>query len=408
MTNVIDKRFTQKDGAITNRRKFIDRYKQTFKEAVRDSVNKGSIKDFTFKGKKVSIKTKGDPLDIPNFEMDRENGIYEGVSVGNKKYQKGDRVKKPPQGGSGGKQGSAEGGQEDSFEFILTEKEFADLFFEDLELPDLIKKQFTGDVYEIQRAGFSNTGGPSSLSIKQTIIRAFMRRFALKKIQDKKDDKLIIEDDKIIVKPKKKISFLEDIDLKYNHRDKVILPSSRAVMFCLMDVSGSMGEEEKDIAKRFFILLNMFLKRNYDIVDVVFVRHAEWAEECTEEVFFHGRESGGTIISTGYEKIIEIVKKRYNPEVWNIYMSQASDGDNYEHDNDKVVTLLTKHLLPICQYYAYVEITGAWAAMRGQMSEIFQLLEKIGKAHKNLAVKNITSYKEIFDVFKSLFNKGKK
>jgi uncharacterized sporulation protein YeaH/YhbH (DUF444 family) len=403
MSHIVDKRFTIKDGSVVNRQKFIERYKNKIKEAVKNIINKESIKDFKFKDKKIKITTDDGSLDIPNFELDPENGVYSDISVGNKKYKKGQTVGKPPRGNGAGNKGSNKGGGEDGFEFVLTEQEFSDIFFEDLALPDLVKKQFTGDTYEIQRCGYSNSGGPSSLSIKQTIIRAFMRRFAIKKKIEKEGDKLIVEEGQIVVKKKKKISFLEDIDLKYNHKDRVELPSSKAVMFCLMDVSGSMGEKEKDISKRFFILLNMFLKRNYDIVDVVFVRHAEWAEECTEDVFFHGRESGGTVISSGYEKILDIVQQKYNPEQWNIYISQATDGDNFDSDNETMVNILTQHLLPICQYFAFVELRSG----RFQPSVLFGICENIAKQAKNFAICFIDDYPQIFEVFRSLFTKEK-
>lgn len=403
MSHIVDKRFTIKDGHVVNRQKFIDRYKAKIKDAIKKTLSGESIKDFKFKDKKIKIKTDGG-IDLPSLDYDYEEGVYDSVAVGNKTFKKGDKVKKPIKGSSS--QGSDSGGGKDEFEFMLTEQEFADLFFEDLELPDLVKKQFTGDVYEIQRAGYSNTGGPSSLSVRQTIIRAYMRRYALKKQDDKKDDKLILDGEKIVLKPKKKISFLEDTDLRYNHRDRVDVPASKAVMFCLMDISGSMGETEKDIAKRFFLLLSMFLQKNYDIVDIVFVRHAEWAEECTEEVFFHGKESGGTVISTGYAKILEIIQARYKVDSWNIYIAQASDGDNFEYDNANMTQLLTQHMLPLVQYFAYIEIKSGMFS-EDKPSELYQVFEKICGTTKNLSIRIIKDYKEIFEVFRSLFKKRK-
>lgn len=397
MSNIVDKRFIPKQGSVENRRKFIKRHKKAIKDAVREVVNKGSIKDFKMKDHKIKIKTG---TDLPGIDFDRSVGTHKGIATGNKTFRTGDKVDK--QNGGGGRPKASDGGEgQDSFEFLLTEKEFADLFFEDLELPELIKKNFLGDIFETQRQGFSNTGGPSSLSIKQTIIRALMRKIALTKKQEKEKDKLIVEDGQVIVKPKKKISFLEEVDLKFIYRDKVPVPASKAVMFCLMDVSGSMGEKEKDIAKRFYILLNMFLKRNYDMVDVVFVRHADWAEECDEKTFFYDRASGGTIISKGYEKIEEIIGARYNPEQWNIYIAQASDGDNFESDNRNLLGSL-KNLLKNAQYFAYLEILSPW---RDGDSDIYQLLSKLSKQVKNLAIRSVLDYNEIFEVFRSLFAK---
>ena len=128
-------------------------------------------------------------------------------------------------------------------------------------------------------------------------------------------------------------------------------------MFCLMDVSASMGEREKDLAKRFFILLHLFLKRKYDRVDIVFIRHTHEASEVDEQEFFYGKESGGTIVSSALKEMIEIREKRYPVADWNIYCAQASDGDNSGNDTDGCVELLDAR--PFCrstQYFAYIEI----------------------------------------------------
>lgn len=401
MATIVDKRFTSKDGAIGNRQKFIKRYKDKIKEAIKKNIQDQSIKDFKFKGQRVKIKGIDGDMDLPSPDLDPSNGVYEDVGVGNKQFNKGDLVDKPKKGQGQGSKGSPNGGSEDEYTFDLSEKEFMELFFEDLELPDMTKKNFLGDSYEIQRMGYSNNGGPSSLNLMQTMKRAIIRILALKKKNE--EDELIIHDGKVILKPKKKF-VLESTDLKYNYRDKVDLPVSKAVMFCLMDVSGSMGSTEKDIAKRFFILLNRFLRKNYTTVEVVFIRHAEWAEECSEDEFFYSRTSGGTIISTGYERIIEVIKQRYNHEQWNIYVAQATDGDNYDEDNNHMADLLTRYLLPVVQYFAFIEIGHA----RTMRSNVFDLLERISQSVKNLAVQGIKDYNEIIDVFRSLFAKEKK
>jgi uncharacterized sporulation protein YeaH/YhbH (DUF444 family) len=403
MVNIIDRRFTQKNESVEDRKRFIKRYKNHIKRAIRGAVAGESIKDFKFKDKKIKIKVEDmeDSLDIPSPTNNPDAGIYDYLHIGNEKYKKGNRVPRPKGILGRGKRGSKDGGGKDEFEFTLTEKEFSDLFFEDLELPDMVKKRFTGDSYEIRRCGYSNTGGPSSLNIKQTILRAFMRRYALKKKRDKDAEK---ELEGFILKNRKKIHFLEDVDLRYNYRDRVDIPSTKAVMFLLMDVSGSMGEREKDIAKRFFILMNMFLNRNYTTVDVVFVRHAEWADECDEQTFFYGQESGGTVISAGLEKIKEIINARYKPELWNIYIAQASDGDNWGQDNNLVMDLLTKTLLPITQYYSYIEIIPE---DENEGGEVYDLFKEISGGFKNLHARLITDYKDIFEAFRSLFKKDK-
>ena len=146
------------------------------------------------------------------------------------------------------------------------------------------------------------------------------------------------------------------IDIRFRDFQPQPEPNTKAVMFCLMDVSGSMGEREKDLAKRFFVLLHLFLKRRYDRIDVVFIRHTHEAQEVDEETFFYSRETGGTVVSSALDEMLKIVQDRYPADQWNIYAAQASDGDNYPGDGACCVSLLSEALMPLCQYYAYVEI----------------------------------------------------
>lgn len=391
---IIDKRFLPKNQSAGSRDKFIDRYKKEIKQRVKDIINQESIKD-VIKGEK-KIKIKKDNLDEPEFGFEQGTGKTEKVLIGNKKFNRGDKVPRPDGGGQskgGGKNGQ---GDEDDFEFILTEKEFSDLFFEDLELPDLTKNEFLGINWEIQHAGYSKSGGPSALNIKRTMLNALYRRLAIRGLRKTDDDN-----------SDRRIPFVDDVDLRYNFKEKLDIPATKAVMFLLMDVSGSMGSKQKDLAKRFYILLNMFLRRNYDIVDLVFIRHTETAQEVDENTFFYDRQSGGTIISSGYEKISEIIHSRYNPEQWNIYIAQASDGDNYEDDNDRMEEILLKNLLPNTQYMAYIDVQNEDYGFinSAHKSDAYTILSKVSKSHSNLQVREIKSYSEIINVFRSLFKK---
>jgi uncharacterized sporulation protein YeaH/YhbH (DUF444 family) len=407
MPLIIDKRFLPKGATIGSRQKFIDRYKGAIKQRIRDMIDKNSIKDFNKGSKKIKIKI--DDLDSPSFELDPTTGNKDHVLIGNKKFKKGDALQRPKKGGGqSGKKAGNSGGGDDGFEFTLTEEEFAQLFFEDLELPDLIKRQFSVDTFEIQPAGYSKSGGPSSLNVKKTILNSLGRRFIQRKkdqliaeLKDMETAENVDTNEKFVLVPKKKVQFIEEMDLRYNFRDKVEQPTTKAVMFCMLDVSGSMGEEEKDIAKRFFILLNLFLKRNYEQVDIVFIRHADTAEEVDEQKFFYDTWSGGTVISSGYEKIKEVMNTRYNPETWNVYIAQASDGDNFEYDNELMTDLLVNKILPNVQYMAYINI-----GERGYgNTEFLDILDKIASSSVNFKSKIVTSNKDIFEVFRSLFKR---
>ena len=151
---------------------------------------------------------------------------------------------------------------------------------------------------------------------------------------------------------------LDPIDLRYRSRVRVPVPTSKAVMFCLMDVSGSMDEARKDLSKRFFILLYLFLTRHYEA-------HRSWSSSATtrrrrrstRENFFHATETGGTVVSSALVLMDEIIRARYSPSSeWNIYGAQASDGDNWHHDSGRCRELLADKILPLCRYFAYVQV----------------------------------------------------
>jgi uncharacterized sporulation protein YeaH/YhbH (DUF444 family) len=179
-------------------------------------------------------------------------------------------------------------------------------------------------------------------------------------------------------------------------------------MFCLMDVSGSMTEAMKDLAKRFFLLLHVFLTRRYKTVQIVFIRHTSNAQEVDEDTFFHSRETGGTIVSTALEEMMRIVRERYSPDNWNIYAAQASDGDNYTEDSDRCSQLLGNEILPITQYFAYIEV-GAEATLRhgfpSPPTDLWRTYGQIAAQHRNFAMRKVADQTQIFPVFHELFAK---
>jgi uncharacterized sporulation protein YeaH/YhbH (DUF444 family) len=176
-----------------------------------------------------------------------------------------------------------------------------------------------------------------------------------------------------------------------------------------MDVSGSMTEAMKDLAKRFFMLLHVFLIRRYRHVDVVFIRHTSTAEEVDEETFFYSRETGGTVVSTALEKMLEISRTRYSTDRWNIYGAQASDGDNYGADSSRCVSLLGGEVLPLCQYFSYVEVgDGTSGSLTGlsRDSDLWRAYSEVAPAHAHFAMRRVGDPAQIFSVFHELFSKG--
>jgi uncharacterized sporulation protein YeaH/YhbH (DUF444 family) len=195
------------------------------------------------------------------------------------------------------------------------------------------------------------------------------------------------------------IPFIDTFDLRYNNRIKQPKPTTQAVMFCLMDVSGSMDEQRKDIAKRFFILLYLFLTRNYERIEVVFIRHHATAKEVDEEEFFHSRETGGTVVSSALKLMHEIIRERYPLTEWNIYAAQASDGDNWNNDSSACRDLLISKLMPCLQYFAYVEI------MPDAHQSLWQEYERVAETCGNFAMRQLEGPADIYPVFRELFRK---
>lgn len=418
---LIDRRKNGKGKSTDNRRRFVKRVKSQVREAIKDTIRDGSVGDIiNSKDKKVKIPGKG--LSQPTFHHDRKGGKKDWVSPGNKKFNQGDRHDRPPEGeGCSGRKGSPDGEGEDEFTFHLTKEEFLDLFFQDLELPDLVKKNITKvDEYENRRAGFSVDGNPSRLNILQSMKRAKGRRLGLRSVKRKKLDLLLEELEKLdplkdqerieelnneinVLKRKiKAVPFIDDMDLRYNRWEKVPIPSTQAVMFGLMDVSASMGEWEKEMAKRFFMLMLLFLHYNYERVDIVWIRHHTRAAEVNEDEFFHSHETGGTIVSSALQLMKEIISSRYPLNHWNIFGCQISDGDNWGHDNIEACDILRKYILPQCQYFAYVEVD---AYRNGGESDLWPAYEALKGEFKNLEMATIRDVTEIYPIFRSLFEK---
>ncbi|MGE8635162.1 MAG: YeaH/YhbH family protein, partial [Achromobacter piechaudii] len=347
-------------------------------------------------------------------------GDREMVHPGNREFAKGDTIDRP-QGGQGeGGSEPGEGESVDQFTFSLSRAEFLNLFFEDLELPHLARNQL-GEVSQKkwQRAGYTTTGSPSMLSISRTLKSSLARRVALnvKARADLEDaEKALAEaraagasaatiqtleqDVEDCRERLARVPFLDDLDLRYRNRVSVAIPMARAVMFCLMDVSGSMDEGKKDLAKRFFTLLYLFLSRKYEHVDLVFIRHTDNAEEVDEQTFFYDPKSGGTIVLSALELMREILEKRYPPSAWNVYAAQASDGDSFGADAGKSARFLAEHLLPSTRYFAYIEIPDSQEARKSSLwAEYEQKLEP------HFVMRRICDRGEIFPVFHDLFKK---
>ena len=416
---IIDRRLDSKHKSSVNRARFIDRFKGQIRKAVADAVNKRGIRDLD-SGEKISIS--GKDIDEPQFGFGR-GGVWETVRPGNDRFSSKDQIDRPQGGGAGGggKQASQEGESLDDFLFTLTKEEFYDIFFEELALPNMVKQHLARiEKFKQVRAGFSQTGVPTNINLVRTMrgaagrriaiagpyagqLRALQQEYEMLQSQLPADDPELERVYKAIQHMRAKIElvpFIDPFDLRYNNRVKVPQPSTQAVMFCLLDVSASMDENRKNIAKRFFMLLYLFLTRNYEKIEVVFIRHHTVASEVDEEEFFTSRESGGTVVSTALELMHKIVQARYPSSQWNIYAAQASDGDNWNSDSPRCAALLEDTLLPLLQYFAYIEITD------GEPQNLWEEYSKVCETNPHtFAMRRIGTVSDIYPVFRELFKR---
>ena len=418
MVYLIDRRFNNKNKSMVNRQRFLRRYRNQIRRAVNERLRERSITD-TEGSEKIGIPVSD--THEPTFHHG-SGGRVGRVFPGNKEFVVGDRIRKPSGGAGGAGEGdaSADGEGLDEFVFEISQQEFLDFLFEDMELPNLTKRQLSG-VEEIKsrRSGFAHAGSPSNIDVLRSMKSASSRRIALTAAKRRHLGELEQALERLRAEPVPDslrlrqleeeidelrgriaaVPYLDDIDIRYRRYEKVPVPHSKAVMFCLMDVSASMDQTIKDLAKRFFILLYLFLHRKYDRTEVVFIRHHTSAKEVDEEEFFYSRETGGTIVSTALEMAGDIIRERYPISEWNIYAAQASDGDNWPEDNPRAAELLTA-LLPSLQYFAYIEIRNQGG---GQLWETYNRLQA---RHKNaLAMRRINGAADIYPVFRELFRK---
>jgi len=414
--HIVDRRLNPSGKSLENRQRFLRRAKTLVQGAVKKASQDRDIKE-VLEGGEVTIPLDG--MNEPRFH--REGGVRDRVLPGNKKFVEGDILQRPQSKGGGGN-GAGEGEGEDAFRFVLSRDEFVDIFLDDLELPDLSKRKLAEVENEgLRRAGYTTSGSPANISVSRTVRLAMARRVALQRPRpeaiaaleaerdachdDERRMQLVAEIERLKSKIKR-IPFIDPIDIRYRRFETVPKPVAQAVMFCLMDVSGSMSEHMKDLAKRFYMLLYVFLTRRYKKVEIVFIRHTDRAEEVDEQTFFHGPASGGTLVSSALETMHEIVQSRFRPADWNIYAAQASDGDNSYADSDRTGALLKDAILPVSQFFAYLEV-GESGGHPFEMSEssLWTLYQRLRNEGEPLSMRKVNDRSEIFPVFHDLFQR---
>lgn len=424
--HIIDRRANPGGKSLANRQRFLRRAKELVQRAVRESAKDRDIRDLEQSGE-VSIPVDG--VGEPSFRRSPSGGKRDYVLPGNRTYVEGDRIERPLGGEGSGSGGPGQGGEgEDEFRFVLSREEFLSVFLDDLELPDLAKRRLAiTETQGMRRAGYTMTGSPANLALGRSLQISLARRIALKRPKLSEMERLaaavhaaeaagesgpglaaLHQEFETLQRQRKRIPYLDPLDLRYRRYEPHPKPIAQAVMFCLMDVSGSMTEHMKDLAKRFFMLLHIFLTRRYHHVEIVFIRHTDKAKEVDEDTFFRSAETGGTMVSSALVEMMKVVRERYDPNDWNIYAAQASDGDNLSTDSERSAHLLEHEILPVCQYFAYLEVGDGSAPLAGfirQGTTLWRTYEQVKAGGSKFDMRQVTRPGDIYPVFRALFQK---
>lgn len=431
----IDRRKAGRGKSSPNRQKLIRRIKNFIKTSQPQNIGAGGVSGTAAKNT-TPVKVTGAALEEPWFAYSQD-GDHTMVIIGNDEYDRGDEIRLPEEEESQGGSGPGDGG-EDEFIVNVARDEFLDLFYEDCELPNLVNEKYTEKLdNKFQQAGFSTNGNPSQLSVIRTYKQSLGRRWALMKphrdeIEILEAELLALEEQlqknpssesiksemlrvqERIKELQDKISFLNSFDksdLRFRKKEAKPLKTVDAVLIMVMDISGSMDESKKTIARRWFALLYAFIKRRYGNTELVFIAHTDEAFEMNEADFFSTRVNGGTCVSPASKMINQIIKERYDPNQTNIYVSHASDGDNWISDNPLVVEEMTGAggMMNKLQFFSYVEVGGrfnsSWSSNADTtLWEAYSLVRDRSK-HMSLAI--IESADDCYSIFKRVFKKSK-
>ena len=375
------------DRSATDRSRHKKKIDRALKDGIRDIVADESIigQDGN---KKIKIPVKG----IKEYQFIYGDNSKKVGGAQGKDIKRGQKIadsKQKSKAGQGDKAGNKSG--EEYYEVEITLEELAKHLFDDLELPDLERKKFkfiSSESY--RRKGHRPYGIRPRLSKKETLKNKIRRKKIAKKAGTYNED-----DDE-------RFTFHES-DLKYKHYQNQPVEISSAVIFFVMDVSGSMSTEKKYIARSFFFLLYQFLRHKYDNIEVVFIAHTIDAKEVSEEDFFTISPSGGTFISPALDLTLEVIEKRYHPSNWNIYTFHCSDGDNWSEDEEKAIRSSIK-LKEKCQLYGYCEIDPDGKSSHWRQTPFSRTYETY-KPHADDKFKLLllNSSKDIWPTFKNIF-----
>jgi uncharacterized sporulation protein YeaH/YhbH (DUF444 family) len=405
VSSVIVDRRADKGKNTANRQRVLKRLAGALKAQVNQLIARRKLGEHD-KAAEVTIERKD--VKEPSFSLDPASGSMSRVIPGNQHYRVGDKIPRDPGQGQGRGSGAGDGeaDDEDVFRFALSREEYLSLLFDELELPALVKKDLLEiDETRFRRGGVVRYGNPSAVCVARTFKASIGRRVAAEAQFEEAltAAETALEAAQASAVPSRvraaqvelqevrqrgaDIPFLDPVDLRHRSLVEVQSPRTAAVMFCLMDVSSSMDEPRKDLAKRFFTLLYLFLSRKYAKVELVFIRHTDQAQEVDEDTFFNGTQAGSTKVLSALSKMHEIAGLRYPPSHYNIFGAQASDGDSFGEDANESSAFLVSQLLPMSRYFVYAEVGGGlsqgttslWGAYDGIECEHFNMAAVKGR-----------------------------
>lgn len=370
------------DRTVEDRRRHHELVEKVIKENLGDILSEENIIG-EGSNKKIKIPIRG----LKEFQF-----IYgknaPGVGSGDGSERRGDRLGSDK--GNKGKSGTGAGDEEgeDIYETEVTIEDVLNYLIEDLELPNMDKKKFSEilSANSHKKVGYQRHGINPRLAKKRTVVEKIKRRQSMKRAlrEFKKVDKL------------DRFPFKEE-DLRYFRIKQTYKRESNAAIICVMDVSGSMDNTKKYLARSFFFVLSRFIKMKYNNVEIAFVSHSTTAKEVNENEFFHKGESGGTFISSGLNKALDIIEERYNPSLWNVYVFYLSDGDNWIEDNERAIQA-GKKLCEVCNMFGYAEVLpGVYANMK----DIFDREIKLA----NFVSVSIRQKQELWTALKEMLSK---
>ncbi|WP_040683855.1 sporulation protein YhbH [Thermobrachium celere] len=373
------------DRSIEDRRRHKKLVEKAIKDNLADILSEESIIGES-KNKKVKIPIRG--LKEYQFVYGKNT---KGVASGDGTEKRGDRIGSEKKQGMG-QQGAGNQEGEEMYELEITIDDILDYLFEDLELPDMDRKKTSEILVESSRKrdGYQKYGIRPRLAKKRTVMEKIKRKQARKRAL--KEMNLPVEIDRF--------PFVED-DLRYFKIKKKFRRESNAAIICIMDISGSMDNTKKFMARTFFYVLSRFIRKKYKNVQVAFIAHTTTAEEVNEYQFFHRVESGGTYISSGLNKALDIINTRFNPESWNIYAFYVSDGDNWSEDDERTIKA-AKELCRICNLFAYAEVMPNSYSMtiKGKLTKEIK--------EKNFIAVSVSHKNELWDALKTMLKKKEK